>query len=406
MAPMWMVFLVFVATNFVADACNRPTVNMVPHQTYHFASPNYPSPYPHSRFSCYYSYVAPVNHKIRLSCTYIDILNSNNCQNSAFLVWKNGDVSTNDYYYYCSFFRNGITLDSYDRFLTAQFVNSAPNYYNQYGFSCSVEAYYFEDPSTCECGLENKQRIVGGAETEENAYPWITAITRKDGRIFCGGVLINDQWVLTAAHCFESFTADTISLMLGAHDVLNPKSSVMIVDAAQVIVHEGYNITTTDNDIALVQLATRVLKPYPTNISPICLPFGLTSDDYKHRIATVIGWGVEDFSSDTASDVLQEVDVDVYTSEQCNSHFSNVTGRITSNMFCGYREGKDACRGDSGGPFVLNKDGLNYEIGIVSWGIDCAKPGNPGVYTKLINYLSWIEQKTRETFCKPLLRES
>jgi len=246
---------------------------------------------------------------------------------------------------------------------------------------------------TCQCGLKgvdsNSSRIVGGRETEEHEYPWQVGLVNGNGRSpFCGGTLISDTHVLTAAHC--TGTATSIGVLLGEHNIADDKS--IRVDVAEIIIHPNYNSETIDNDFAILRLA----KPVAFNkeMRPACLPAD-PSATYAEVIATVTGWGA--LSTEGSSpNVLHEVDVQVKTNTECNNAYS---GQITNNMLCAGNPGKDSCFGDSGGPLVApeGEEDLLAVIGVVSWGNGCALDGFPGVYARVTEQMDWIKENTAGT---------
>ena len=124
-------------------------------------------------------------------------------------------------------------------------------------------------------------------------------------------------------------------------------------------------------------------------VRPICLPD--PAQDYDNVRALVTGWG-RTSSQGLPSNILQEATVTTMTNSQCRSS-SHRHDKITENMICAQAAGRDACKGDSGGPLaVLGQDGSYSQIGVVSWGKGCARPGYPGVYTRLTSLLGWIEK--------------
>ena len=169
----------------------------------------------------------------------------------------------------------------------------------------------------------------------------------RNGRSpWCGGTLISSTHVLTAAHCTQS-DASSIRVILGEHNIAD--SDFNRVDVAEIINHPDYNSATTDNDYAILRLASPVT--FTNEVSPACLPADL-SNTFAGVLATVTGWGTLS-SGGSQPTVLQEVDVTVTTNAVCN----NAYGSITANMICAADSGKDSCQGDSGGPMIAPENG-------------------------------------------------
>uniref|UniRef100_A0A8C8SCK2 Peptidase S1 domain-containing protein n=1 Tax=Pelusios castaneus TaxID=367368 RepID=A0A8C8SCK2_9SAUR len=217
-------------------------------------------------------------------------------------------------------------------------------------------------------------KIVGGYTCPKNSVPYQASL--YIGYHFCGGSLIDSQWVVSAAHCFEPY----LQMWLGKHDLSVTESTQQVIDSAKVICHPDYNASTLDNDIMLIKLArAATLNSY---VNTVPLPTSCVATGTQCLIS---GWG-NTLSSAKYPDLLQCLYAPVLPPDECSDAYP---GQITNNMLCiGYVEGgKDACQGDSGGPAVCNGE-LH---GIVSWGIGCAQEGYPGVYTKLCKYVSWIQ---------------
>ncbi|XP_072281047.1 anionic trypsin-2-like [Pyxicephalus adspersus] len=219
---------------------------------------------------------------------------------------------------------------------------------------------------------DDDDKIVGGYTCH---VPY--QVSLNSGYHFCGGSLINAEWVVSAAHCYKS----RIEVRIGEYDIRAVDGTEQFIQSAKVIRHQRYNSYTIDNDIMLIKLSApaqlnEVVQPIP--LPSQCVPDGTT--------CLVSGWGN---TMNTASDpdLLQCVNVPVVSAEDC---LKSYPGQITENMIClGFPEGgKDSCQGDSGGPVVANGE----LQGVVSWGRGCALPGYPGVYTKACNYVSWIEE--------------
>ncbi|XP_010901664.1 coagulation factor IX isoform X2 [Esox lucius] len=234
--------------------------------------------------------------------------------------------------------------------------------------------------------VNEDSRIVGGQLEKQGGSPWQVLIHRKDGYGFCGGTLISQRWVISAAHCMEQ-TPDHITI--GDYDKERPDPGEQKIHVERVVVHPHFHEYTFDSDIALMYLSSSVVLS-PAAI-PICLPNDhlaqhLQRDDVR---GLVTGWGATQYFG-RSSRFLRKVYLPMVDQQECIRSTEQV---ITDNMFCaGYTEASmDACSGDSGGPFVVNYRGTWFLTGVVSWGEQCAARGKYGVFTRLGNYLHWIK---------------
>ncbi|XP_051741852.1 trypsin I-P1-like isoform X7 [Ctenopharyngodon idella] len=230
-------------------------------------------------------------------------------------------------------------------------------------------------------------RIVGGEDATAGAWPWQVRIHVHD--YLCGGTLINKDWVLSAAHCFEqssSVSDPNIVMYFGRLNQSGSNPHEIIRTASRIIRHSNYNNQPNNNDIALVQLNSSV--PFSDYIRPVCLA-AAGSVFSSGTESWVTGWGTLQ-SGGQLPDTLQEVMIPIVSNSDCD----NAYGRfITGNMICAgllNEGGKDSCQGDSGGPMVSKKDSLWIQSGIVSFGKGCALPKYPGVYTRVSQYQNWI----------------
>ena len=222
----------------------------------------------------------------------------------------------------------------------------------------------------------------------------------KWGYNHCGGTLIGDKYVITAAHCTEGLPTEALTVVVGDTTLDIPDDSVSFV--AKIIRsthHPDIDFETLKNDIAVLELAEAVnLTAYP-HIKPACLPYQSQVSDFINKTAVVTGWGALRYGR-TYPTHLQKVNVDVLGRTNCGSYSAELEDSITEDMFCaGYLEGgKDSCSGDSGGPLVT-KDPNNNEaltlIGVVSWGVGCAIKNYPGVYTDVPYFMQngWLSQQ-------------
>ncbi|KAF7711969.1 hypothetical protein HF521_000980 [Silurus meridionalis] len=206
-------------------------------------------------------------------------------------------------------------------------------------------------------------RIVGGQSSSEGGWPWQVSLQSPDyNGHFCGGTLINKDFVLTAAHCFSRCNSGDGS--------------------------PSYNSATQNNDIALLRLNSSV--NFTDYIRPVCLA-GQGSSFPDKTSCWITGWGsIASGVQLPAPGVLQEAMVPTINTQICD--FLLGFGSITPNMMCAgyYQGGKDTCQGDSGGPLVTKQGAVWVQAGITSWGRGCALSYSPGVYTQVSQYQTWL----------------
>ena len=237
--------------------------------------------------------------------------------------------------------------------------------------------------------------ILGGREAQPGAYPWQVALIdplqpNTYAGQFCGGSLIDEEWVLTAAHCVEGKEPSLIDVLVGAHRL---SDSGTRIPGAQVIPHPGYDPTQLDHDLALIRLST------PVTYTPISLYQTISgTSEFDHLRATVIGWGAKEISGWSAvyPDALREVSLPLVDPTRCQQS----TEVITDAMLCaGYETlTMGACYGDSGGPLMVQQpNGSWTQIGIVSWGpYGCIASGMYDVFTRVSSYWEWITACTTD----------
>lgn len=245
----------------------------------------------------------------------------------------------------------------------------------------------------CTCGVSLlTSRIIGGIKADISEFPWM-AMLHYRGTFYCGGSLISDRYVLTAAHCVLNFKPNQITVKL-----YDTRGARMVSKAVEKLYgNTRFNLDSFNNDIALVKLQNtlNVKDDYVT----LCLPS--PGKTFSGLDGTVTGWGK--LSNGSLSNTLQQVKVPIMTNPQCKKSAYRPS-RITDNMMCaGYPEGgQDACQGDSGGPLQVGDASFREIVGIVSWGEGCAKPNYPGVYTRVNRYLQWIKTNAKDAcLCEP-----
>lgn len=222
-------------------------------------------------------------------------------------------------------------------------------------------------------------RVVGGEDTTIDQYPYQVSV-RLLGSHVCGGSIYNNRIIVTAAHCIYSFLgASAYSVQYGVTVV---GGSNNVIGAQRIVKNEKYDSNTINNDVALIFLSSDI--PFGANARPIPLA---TQSPAANTIAVVTGWGTTEEDGAAAS-ILQKAEVLIVDQNVCKKQYAGVN-EITNVMLCAAVEngGKDACQGDSGGPLVAN----GQLVGIVSWGVGCARADFSGVYSNVANLLAWIE---------------
>lgn len=228
---------------------------------------------------------------------------------------------------------------------------------------------------------ENRANIVGGVEVDpKGRYPFQVAMIDGEGEQVCGGSLVDRDWVLCAAHCY-GYAA---RVNIGQHDLSDDNESFENIKIDWEIRHPDYNYRTVDNDFMMVKL-----QQSSTN-TPVTLDNGTVNLDAGVNV-TVMGWG-DTFFQGPSSNVLLEAEVDIVSNSDCESAYP---GEITDNMVCASRAGKDSCQGDSGGPLIVKGVDASgdSQVGIVSFGKECANDRYPGVYARVSSQISWINEQ-------------
>eukprot|EP00092_Neocalanus_flemingeri_P031312 GFUD01034008.1.p1 GENE.GFUD01034008.1~~GFUD01034008.1.p1 ORF type:complete len:384 (+),score=80.88 GFUD01034008.1:143-1294(+) len=304
----------------------------------------------------------------------------------------------------------------------------------------SLTVSTFSSPE-CLCGERRTRsqlnlKIAGGEEAEVNEFPWaaLLVIRGSGPSKRCGGSLINERFVLTAAHCLPAASQLNITVLLGEHDTTKRGESRTLKIPAKPYRysrHWGYRHDKqrgTEYDFAVVELARSVdFAKYP-HIRPVCLP-GREERDYDGEVGTVVGWGVDEvgflqtgfnlvtgYPTSGAAKTLQKLDFRMIKQDTCRSIYHQVDQnlKITESNLCAFSPLGDSCRGDSGGGLVVQVEGARYFeiVGVVSYGVGCNSTINeskiPGVYSRVSTAVDWIMAQAGEGgFCqRPSLKQS
>ncbi|XP_024866389.1 transmembrane protease serine 2 [Kryptolebias marmoratus] len=248
-------------------------------------------------------------------------------------------------------------------------------------------ALFLESSLFLDCGTTSaspSSRIVGGTEAVNGAWPWQVSLQISKQHM-CGGSIISQNWILSAAHCFQKYSNPVIWRVYYGDVRLSQMTHYK--DIQRIIIHENFHSETNDNDIALLKLKTPL--SFTSRVLPVCLPNASVNISAGSQ-AWITGWGAL-YSTGPSPNILNQAQVTIYDREACNAPHV-LSGSVTQTMICAGKldGGVDTCQGDSGGPLVMKAENLWWLVGDTSWGYGCAQKNKPGVYGNVIYFNDWI----------------
>ena len=273
------------------------------------------------------------------------------------------------------------------------------------------------EPYVPTCGQRNpdglRARITGfkDHESQFGEIPWMTAVLRvenlggEDRNFFvCGGSLIHERAVLTAAHCVEKLKPDArLRVRLGEWDTQNDNELFphVDVDVERFIIHEDFSSRRLNDDVAILLL--REPAPLQPHVDTLCLPDPKLEYDPTGVQCVATGWGKDAFVGGKFQTVLKQVPLPLVSNADCQASLRTTQlqryFRLDPSFRCaGGIGGEDTCTGDGGSPLACedpHNPGRYVQMGVVSWGIGCGQPGIPGVYADVVQQVKWIRKQLR-----------
>ncbi|KFE67474.1 trypsin-like serine protease [Hyalangium minutum] len=252
-----------------------------------------------------------------------------------------------------------------------------------------------EETQSPESLLSSEQEIVGGTATTIANNPWQVSLQTSSGFHFCGGSVLNANWILTAQHCVnDSGTISKPARVEAGTTTISGSGQVRSV--AEVIVYPGYVDASKGKDVALLRLSTPLdLSGASVKAIGLVTAADATAGVTNTGVVTrVTGWGTLS-SNGSSPDTLQTVDVNIVSNSSAQSSYPQET--ITADQLAAAAPGKDSCQGDSGGPLTVLNGSTRVLAGVVSWGYGCADSRYPGMYSRVSSFESWITSKISGT---------
>lgn len=246
---------------------------------------------------------------------------------------------------------------------------------------------------------KKEKKIVGGKPARAGQFPWqvallVARVPDAYDAHFCGGSVHAERWIVTAAHCVNDTEAADVAVVAGTH-LLDEQAPARIA-VSRILVHEGYDDETYDNDIALLELEKPLVLGDRIRIIPLLAAADEPSTLKPGALLTVSGWGRTQQDGE-GTPALQYVDIPSVERKTCNRALA-YDGAVTERMICAGVAvgGKDSCQGDSGGPLAANAATRPRLAGVVSWGEGCAQAGKVGVYTRVSQFTGWVSTCTTD----------
>ncbi|EDW00795.1 GH20823 [Drosophila grimshawi] len=373
-----------------AQRCSRE-YNLRTNQRFNITSPNYPGTVPPGS-NCRYLLRAPVNHVIQLTCRFE--VSPDVCQSKFLFISRDGDIEFRNAERFCR--RGQVTRTSNFQSISVGYQSSSTTTQQSARLSCQAVARRV----ACDCGWSQPMRIANGREAAKHEFPSMVGIRDAGSNlpIFCGGSIVSDRYIVTAAHCTLQRVASRLLALVGDHDLSSSSESIFARQYAiqSIINHPAYNSERNLNDISL--LRTVASMEFSRGVAPICLPFRQTPLGEDFDVVEIAGWGTLGFGA-AKSNTLQKATLMTLQSARCSALYNT---SIASSQLCTYDHlglGQDSCQYDSGGPVIQRQRSRMFLLGVISFGRACGQRFGFGVNTRVSSYVTWLQRNLGGSAC-------